>query len=88
MTLRFDNLPLQQAHPGSWRALNSPRLRGAFALRSFVVCASRRSADISAKCGAVSNALGAGTPQPGHGCGASHSAMGCNSVNGPHSLHK
>ena len=67
----------QQPHPAAWLR------RGALALRSLVACATRRPASIVARAGTVSSARGAGTPQPGQGCGAVNSAMGRVSVNAP-----
>ena len=88
LTLRFDSPPLQQEQPALCLAFRLARLCGACALRSLVACASRRSEDMVAKCGAVRNARGAMRLQLGHRSGASHSDIGRISVNGPQSLHR
>jgi hypothetical protein len=60
---------------------------GACALRSLVAYASRRSAGIIARKGAVKNARAASRPHCGHSRGKSHSAIGRKSVNAPQSSH-
>ena len=87
LTLREDNPP-QHEQPAPCLALMSASCCGAWALRSFVACASRRSVDMQEKYGAVRNARGANTPQPEHCSGASHSDIGRKSVNGPQSAHR
>ncbi|VTZ49464.1 hypothetical protein MPC4_160114 [Methylocella tundrae] len=74
-------MPAQQEQPAPCPALDR---RGAFALRSFVANAMRRSLDIAPICGAVRIARGAEAPQAGQGRGAADSAIGRLSVKLPH----
>jgi hypothetical protein len=59
---------------------------GALALRSLVACAFRLSAGIQKKLGALKMARGDKLAHFGQSPGASHSAIGRMSVNGPQSL--
>jgi hypothetical protein len=83
---RRDGLPEQQPQPAPCEALYSPSVFGALALRSLVACAFRRSAGMQKKFGALKIARGEELSHFGQSCGASHSAIGRMSVNGPQSL--
>jgi hypothetical protein len=85
---RREGLVEQQPQPGACDALYSPTLLGALALRSLVVWAFRLSDGMQKKFGAVKITRGASTSHRGQSCGASHSAIGRMSVNGPQSLQR
>src|SRR3981189_280970 len=78
----------QQPQPGPCDALYSPTVLGALALRSLVAWALRRSEGMQKKFGAVRITRGASIAHCGQSCGASHSAIGRMSVNGPQSLQR
>jgi len=83
-----EGLPEQQPQPGPCEALYSPSVFGAFALRSLVARALRLSDGIQKKFGALKMARGDELSHFGQLCGASHSAIGRVSVNGPQSLQR
>src|SRR5260370_34453173 len=85
---RREGLVEQQPQPGPCDALYSPTVLGALALRSLVAWALRRSDGMQKKFGAVRITRGASTSHRGQSCGASHSAIGRMSVNGPQSLQR
>jgi hypothetical protein len=64
--------------------LYSATVCGAWALRSLVANAVRRSDGMQKKFGAVRITRGDSLSHRGQSCGASHSAIGRMSVNGPH----
>jgi hypothetical protein len=80
-----DGLAEQHPQPGLCDALYSPTVLGAFALRSLVAYAFRLSAGMQKKLGALKIARGDELVHFGQSCGASHSAIGRISVNGPQS---
>ena len=88
LTNRDGFLPEQQPQPAPCAALYSAELFGAWRLRSLVAWALRLSDGMQKNAGAVSMTRGASTAQPGQSCGASHSAIGRISVNGPQSLQR
>src|SRR5712691_757325 len=81
-------LPEQQPQPAPCDALYSASVFGAWALRSLVAIAVRRSDGMQEKFGAVSITRGAELSHRGQSCGSSHSAIGRMSVNGPQSLQR
>jgi hypothetical protein len=83
-----DGLVEQHPQPGPCDALYSATVLGAFALRSLVAYAFRRSAGMQRKLGALRIARGEALSHFGQSCGASHSAIGRMSVNGPQSLQR
>jgi hypothetical protein len=83
---RREGLPEQHPQPGPCEALYSPTVLGALALRSLVACAFLLSAGMQEKFGAFKIARGHEFSHFGQSCGASHSAIGRMSVNGPQSL--
>jgi hypothetical protein len=83
---RREGLVEQQPQPAPCEALYSPTVLGALALRSLVACAFRRSAGMQKKFGALKIVRGDELSHFGQSCGASHSAIGRISVNGPQSL--
>jgi len=85
---RREGFPEQQPQPGACEALYSSSVLGAFALRSLVAEALRRSDGMQKRFGAVKIARGDEAAHLGHLCGASHSAIGRMSVNGPQSLQR
>jgi len=68
--------------------LYSPTVLGALELRSLVAWALRLSAGMQKKFGAVRITRGDSPSHRGQSCGASHSAIGRMSVNGPQSLQR
>jgi hypothetical protein len=78
----------QQPQPGPCDALYSPTVFGALELRSLVAWALRLSDGMQKKFGAVRITRGASAAHCGQSCGASHSAIGRMSVNGPQSLQR
>jgi hypothetical protein len=83
-----DGLVEQQPQPEGCDALYWPRVLGALALRSLVAWALRLSEDMQKKFGAVRITRGDSLSHFGQSCGASHSAIGRMSVNGPQSLQR
>jgi hypothetical protein len=73
--------------PAPWALQGDDNTRGAWALRSFVACASRVSAAMLKQPGAVSMTRGARFPHAGQSAGSSYSDIGRIVVNGPHPLH-
>jgi hypothetical protein len=72
-----------------WRCgASEPETLGSWALRSLTPCARSRSVGMPARRGAVSITRGALSPQAGQSDGASHSAIGLSSVNGPHAAQR
>jgi hypothetical protein len=78
------DFPEQQLQPLPCVRFSADNVCGADALRSFVAWASRRSADIDAKYGAVRKARGESSPHMGHSSARPDSAIGLTSVKGPH----
>jgi hypothetical protein len=78
------DFPEQQLQPLPCARFSADNVCGADALRSFVAWASRRSADIDAKYGAVRKARGESSPHVGHSRARPDSAIGLTSVKGPH----
>jgi hypothetical protein len=70
----------QQAHPDACA-------EGRDVSHSLATNAPPRCEDMPPSAGAVSQARPASAPQPGQGCGASHSAIGRHAVNGPQRSH-
>ncbi len=83
-----EGLVEQQPQPGPCEALYSPTVLGALAERSLVAWALRLSLGMQKKFGAVRITRGASPVHCGQSCGASHSAIGRMSVNGPQSLQR
>src|ERR1700733_8868765 len=78
-----EGLVEQQPQPGPCDALYWSTVFGAWALRSLVAWALRLSEDMQKKFGAVRITRGDSLSHRGQSCGASHSAIGRMSVNGP-----
>jgi hypothetical protein len=83
-----EGLVEQQPQPGPCEALYSATVLGAFAERSLVAWALRLSEGMQKKFGAVRITRGEELSHCGQSCGASHSAIGRMSVNGPQSLQR
>src|SRR6187402_2819415 len=88
LTRREGFLVVQQPQPAPCEALYSPTVLGALELRSLVAWALRLSAGMQKKFGAVRITRGDSPSHRGQSCGASHSAIGRMSVNGPQSLQR
>jgi hypothetical protein len=83
-----DGLLEQHPQAGPCDALYSPIVLGALAERSLVAWALRLSDGMQKKFGAVKITRGDSLSHFGQSCGASHSAIGRMSVNGPQSLQR
>jgi hypothetical protein len=88
LVTRREGFPEQQPQPGACEALDSPSVLGAFALRSLMAKALRRSDGMQKKFGAFRMARGDEAAHLGQFRGASHSDIGRMSANGPHLLQR
>src|SRR5258708_5599463 len=85
---RRDGLVEQQPQPGACKALYSLTVLGALAERSLVAWASRLFEGMQKKFGAGRITRGDTRRHSGQSCGASHSAIGRTSGNGPQRLQR